>query len=324
MTSATTTSARPGRLLSVPLMLVAGALVAIQSQINSRLAEGLGEGLRAVVLAATVNFGSGLVVLSAIALVLPVHRAGARGPVGAVKRGDLRWYDVAGGLCAAYIVATPALTVGALGISLFIVAFTAGQAVSALAADRLGLSPGGRHALTAGRLIAAGLAVLAVLVKTGTQTHGSAARDTVIVFAIIALSAGVVQSVQQTVNGRASIVAGTFVITWANFAVAFVALVVVLALSLTVVGDLSPFPTAPWLYAGGLCGMGFIAIAAWTVQMHGVLVLSLCMIGGQVITAEILEVLAGSGPVSFAGLAGGGLTLLGVVIALWLRPTRSG
>lgn len=301
-------------------MLAAGALVAVQSQLNSRLAEELGEGLRAPVLAATINFGSGLLVLTTIALLIPAHRAGARSLVGAVRRGELRWYDVTGGLCAAYIVSAPALTVSTLGISLFIVAFTAGQAVSALAADRLGLSPGGRHALTVGRVIAAGLAVLAVLIKTGAQAQGGTALDSILVFAILALSAGVVQSVQQTVNGRASVVAGTFVITWANFVIATVALVVVLALTLRMKGDLSALPTTPWLYFGGVCGMGFIAIAAWTVQTHGVLLLSLCMIAGQVVTAELLEVATGSGSISLVGMAGGGLTLLGVAIALWFRP----
>jgi len=49
------------RLAAVPLMLVAGALVAVQSQINGRLAEEIGTGMRAGVLAAVISFGTGLV-----------------------------------------------------------------------------------------------------------------------------------------------------------------------------------------------------------------------------------------------------------------------
>ena len=52
-------------------MVGIGCLVALQSEVNGRLADELGSGLRAGALAAVVSFGSGLVVLALVALWCP-------------------------------------------------------------------------------------------------------------------------------------------------------------------------------------------------------------------------------------------------------------
>lgn len=63
------------RLLAVPLMLGAGALFAVQSQINGRLAAEIGSGMRAGILAAVVSFGTGpLVLVAATALMARQRR----------------------------------------------------------------------------------------------------------------------------------------------------------------------------------------------------------------------------------------------------------
>jgi transporter family-2 protein len=309
------------RFLSVPLMLAGGALVALQSQVNSRLAEGLGEGVRAGVLAAVISFGSGLLLLSLYGLLAPSGRA-AIGRIGdAVRSRRLRWYELIGGLAGAYFVAAQGIAVGTIGVALFIVAFTAGQAGSSLLVDRWGLSPGGRHPVNGSRLIAAGFALVAVVLK-GSEQLDSTAGALLVPFALMAVLAGGFQSVQQAVNGRVSVHVGSFATTWNNFAVGTMGLLVLLAASFTVDGQISGLPREPWLFVGGLCGMGFIYLASWTVRIHGVLVLGLCMIAGQVVTAEIIELTVDRDAVGRVGLVGGALTLVGVLIALALRPGR--
>jgi transporter family-2 protein len=52
------------RLASVPFMLLAGGLIALQSRINGELAHQLGDGMRAGAFAATWSFGSAFIVLT--------------------------------------------------------------------------------------------------------------------------------------------------------------------------------------------------------------------------------------------------------------------
>lgn len=310
------------RALSVPLMLLGGGLVALQSQLNSHLAQGLGTGLRAGAGAALWSFGSGLVILTALVLLVPGGRGGVGRLTGAIRSGELPWWKAIGGLLGAYFVAAQGITVGTIGIALFIVAFTAGQSSASILVDRWGLSPAGRHPVSAPRLVAASFAVVAVALKAGDQLSTDAGA-LLIPFALLALVAGVLQAVQQALNGHVSRTAGSLTTTWNNFLVGTTGLAVLFAISLLVDGEITGLSPDWWAYLGGLCGMVFIWIASWTVHVHGVLVLGLCMIAGQVVTAEIIELVV-SGPVGMVGLLGGGLTVLGVVIALAIRPaTRS-
>lgn len=322
--SAPAVESRAVRTGTIALMLAGGAMVAVQSQINSHLADELGDGLRAGALAAVISFGSGLVLLSVAVVLTRAGRGGVGRLVAAVRSRRLRWFEVVGGLLGAFFVAAQGITVGTIGVALFIVAFTAGQAGSSLLVDRLGLSPGGAQPVSIPRLVAAAFAIVAVVLKAGEQLDRDAGA-LLVPFALVALVAGLMQSLQQAINGRVAAVAGPFATTWNNFLVGTTGLLVLLAVSFTVDGHLDGLPRTPWLYLGGLCGTAFIWIASWTVRIHGVLVLGLCMIAGQVVTAELIEVLGTDGPVGIVGLVGGALTVVGVAIALLLRPatTRS-
>jgi transporter family-2 protein len=307
------------RTASVPLMLLGGALVACQSQINSRLAHGLGTGVRAGTLAAVISFGSGLVILSVIVAVLPAARHGVRQLREGVVTHRLRPIEFLGGLCGAFFVACQGITVGTIGVALFIVAFTAGQSASSLAVDHLGLSPRGKQPITAPRVVAAAFAVGAVLL-TAAARLASDASALVAFFAALALIAGTLQAVQQALNGRVAAVGGPVATTWNNFVVGTTALLVFLAISFTVRGHIEGLPHTWWLYLGGLCGMTFIWVASWTVRIHGVLVLGLCTIAGQVVMAELIDALSADSQVGVVGILGGVMTIVGVLIALLLRP----
>ncbi|MCW2750948.1 MAG: hypothetical protein JWR83_2058 [Aeromicrobium sp.] len=299
-------------------MLLGGAVVACQSQINSRLAHGLGTGLRAGALAATISFGSGLLVLSIIVATLPAARRGVRQLREGVVTHRLRPIEFLGGLCGAFFVACQGITVGTIGVALFIVAFTAGQSASSLAVDHLGLSPRGKQPITAPRVVAAAFAVGAVLL-TAAARLASDASALVVFFVALALLAGSLQAVQQAINGRVSAVGGPVATTWNNFVVGTAGLLVFLAISFTVHGHIVGLPHTWWLYLGGLCGMTFIWIASWTVRIHGVLVLGLCMIAGQVVMAELIDALSADSHVGVVGILGGVMTVVGVLIALFIR-----
>lgn len=314
-------NARTARVLTVPLMVLAGAGVAVQSRINGSLAGELGDGLRAAVLAAVISFGSGLVLVSIAATATRGGRTSMRRLRDGLRGGRVRWPELLGGLCGAFFVASQGIAVGAIGIALFIVAYTAGQSISSLVVDHIGFGPAGRQHATPPRMVAATFAVVAVVLKAFDQLQTSSTWVTV-GLATLAFVAGTGQAVQQALNGRVSAVAGPVATTWNNFLVGTLALLVVLALSFTVDGDLVGLPSEPWLYLGGAMGIVFIAIAAVTVHVHGVLVLGLCMIAGQVVSAEILELFGPATQVGTLGVAGGLVAMLGVVLALALRPTR--
>jgi transporter family-2 protein len=300
-------------------MLLAGGLVSVQSQINGRLATELGTGTRAGFASAIVSFGTGLVLVGAITAILPSGRAGFSSLIRSLRTGSLRWTEMLGGAFGAFLVATQGLTVGVIGVALFSIAVTAGQSASALLVDHFGLSPSGHQPLSTPRLIAAAFAVIAVVLAAGERLVESFGW-TLAVFALLPLRAGAGTSVQQALNGRLSAVGGPWATTLNNFLVGLVVLVICFGLSLFAGGDLRGLPSQVWLYAGGSIGVAFIWLSAVLVRVHGVLVLSLSMIAGNVIGAELIELLGGHTHVGWLGILAGALTVVGVLVAVLVRP----
>jgi len=313
---ATEPTSRALRAATVPLILAAGALVAAQSQINGRLAHELGSGPRAGFGAAAISFGTGLVFLVVVTALLPRHRERVRDLRRSLSAdGGLRGIELVGGLFGAFLVATQGLTVATIGVALFSVAVTAGQSCSALVVDHIGLGPSGRQHWSLPRLVAASFAVVAVLLATAERLVDTFTWQLVL-FAVLPFLAGAGSSVQQALNGRVARHAGPWVTTLNNFIVGTSALLVAFALSFLADGHLRGLPGTWWLYVGGMIGVTFIWLAALLVRVHGVLVLGLAMIAGQVIGAEVIETITGERHVGAAGLAAGGLTVVGVLIAL--------
>ncbi len=301
-------------------MLVAGLLVAGQSEINGRLAAELGVGPRAGIGAALISFGSGLALLVVLTLVQPRHRAGVRHLVAAVRDERLPVPHLLGGLCGAFLVASQGLTVPTIGVALFIVAVTAGQTTSSLLVDHHGLGPSGPQALSRPRLVAAVFAVVAVLIATGERLHTSVSLQ-VALLAALPLLAGAGIAVQQAFNGRVSHQVGPWITTLNNFAVGTAGLFLAFLGSLLLPGQLQALPTTWWLYVGGAMGVAFIWLAALLVKVHGVLVLGLAVIAGQVVGSQAIE-LATTAHIGPLGVLAGALTIVGVLVALLLRGVR--
>jgi bacterial/archaeal transporter family-2 protein len=311
------------RVVGVALAVVAGFGVALQSRVNGSLADHLGSGLGA----ATVSFGSGLILLALAVVVARPARAALGRVAGRLRDGGLRWWECVGGACGAFLVTTQGLTVGTLGVAVFIVAIVAGQSVSSLVVDRLGLAPGGKRLITFARGLGPLLTVVAVVIA-GSASLGSPAA---LGLAVLPVLAGVGSSWQQAMNGRVRAAAvspasdggprgsapgGVVAATFINFVVGTAALLIAFGVEVAARGGpAGELPADPLLYSGGVLGILFIAISAAVVHRIGVLLLGLGMIAGQVVGALVLDVVspdaAQPGVATYVGAA---LTLVAVAI----------
>jgi len=302
--------------LAVPAMLAMGALLAVQSEVNGRLARELGTGGRAGLTAAVISFGSGLILLSALLLLKPPTRRGVGRIVTATATGRLQWWQVVGGAAGALVVASQGLTVGTIGVALFTVALVAGQTSSSLLVDHAGLGPAGPQGITVARVTGAGITLVAVCLAVAEALGGAdALGSTAIALALLPLLAGCGAAYQQAVNGQVNRVGGPWAATWNNFLVGTALLLALLAISLALPGDLHAPPHTWWLYSGGLFGIAFISAAAVLVQVRGVLVLGLCTVAGQVFGALGIDIATDQAHVGALSAAGAMLTLVGVAVA---------
>jgi bacterial/archaeal transporter family-2 protein len=296
--------------LAIVFALVCGGLTALQSRVNGELADAIDDPYTA----AAISFGSGLVILLAA---LALWRPGRRGlslTVAALREGRLAWWMVLGGLAGAWFVVTQGLSVSVVGVALFTIAIVAGQMLGGVLFDLMGLGPGGRRPLSITRALGAVLALVAIAWAVSSQLS----QNVPLLVMALPFAAGVGAAWQQAVNGRVrSIAQSALTATVVNFAVGTTALVVVVIVHAASVGMPTSMPGEWWLYAGGAIGCVFIAAQAVLVRMVGVLVLALCGVAGQLVTALSLDLLAPTvdRPVDVATIGGTALALVAVVIA---------
>lgn len=290
-----------------------GAGVAVQGRINGALGAELGDG----VMAATISFGTGLAVLSIAFACSPTLRAGVGRVRNALSQGILRPWHLLGGLCGAFFVAGQGLTIAVIGVTAFTVAVVAGQLLSSLVVDRLGLAPNGRTAITPLRVAAAVLGIGGVVLSASGRsvpvTVVTGVPDIPVLLIVLPALAGIGLAWQQAVNGRVGAVGGPYTATLVNFVVGLIALFLFDLYTLTTAGLPTEFPTEPWLYVGGIIGIGFIALAAVTVGMIGVLLLGLTSVAGQLVAAVLLDAVAGT--LSLAAVLSCAIVLCAVVVA---------
>lgn len=301
--------------------LLVGLLVAVQSRLNAALAGRLAAGGSSETAAgfqtALISFGIGLALLLLGVLVLPRLRAGMHAIASGLRQHRLRPWHLLGGIGGAWLVATQGLTVPTLGVALFIVGVVAGQTGASLGVDAAGLGPAGRLAVTRNRVVAALLAVVAVALAAAPRIDADTGSRT-LWLAVLVLSAGAGVAVQQALNARVSVVAGSApAAAGVNFTVGTAVLAVVVVVG-TAVGDwqFGALPGNPLLYVSGPIGVTFIAIAAWAVPVVGVLRFALAAIAGQLASGALLDLVAPQpgvtvGPELLVGIA---LTLVAVVI----------
>jgi transporter family-2 protein len=295
--------------LAIVFAIICGAGVAVQSRINGELGRRLDDGFAAAV----ISFGSGLVILAIALAVSPVGRRGLSRVRDALRTGDLPWWYVCGGAAGGFLVLSQGLTAAVLGVALFTVAIVAGQTVSGLALDRIGLGPGGRRDLTPARVTGAALVLVAVVWAVSAQLGGNVP----VWMLVLPLVAGLGIGWQQAVNGQVRVTAeSALTATFINFVVGTAVLLVLMLVHTALVGWPKPLPPEPWLYVGGAIGCVFIAVTTLIVRITGVLVLGLANVAGQLVAALLLDALApGEHPIAWSTVGGTLLALVSVAVA---------
>lgn len=303
---------------ALPAALLGGMMGAVQSRINARLAAEVDDGFTA----ATISFGTGLLILLVVFVLSAPLRARAAAFGRDLRSGAFAWPLALGGLGGATFVLGQTLSVGLLGVALFIVCVVAGQTVTGLVVDRIGLGPGGVRTLTLPRAAGAALMVAAVALAMS----GGVTTDAPWPLLALPMIAGIAMGLQQAVNGRVSQHSGHFLIaTLANFVVGTTGLGIITLIHALATGD-GPraLPTNPVLYLGGAIGVAFIAMAAHLAQPLGVLVLAMATIAGQIIGSVALDALApaAGAHLSTTTLLGAALTLVAAVVTAGVPRRR--
>jgi transporter family-2 protein len=134
---------------ALALVVAAGGFIALQAPINAVLGRSVG-----TFAAASVSFAIGTVALVLVTVLV----GGGFGDLGEV--GNLAWYYLIGGVLGAIYVTSALATVAALGAGGVTAATIAGQLVTALVIDRLGILGLEQRDLSSSRLL--GVALLAV------------------------------------------------------------------------------------------------------------------------------------------------------------------
>lgn len=309
-----------GYVIAVVMSIVAGTGVALQSRLNGELGLELGNGS----LAALISFSTGLVILASALGLSPRARRGLREVLQSVRRGDLPWWSVIGGLGGGILVLTQGLVAGFLGVALFSVAVVAGQTFGALAIDTRGLIGFPRIPLATSRILGA-LLVVAGIATTASIVESAGGFSWQF---LLPLVAGVGTGFQQALNGTVqrasqSALAATFI----NFTMGTLILLVITLVSAPFVPPPTALPTQWWLYLGGFVGTLFISIQTVTVNKIGVLGLGVSLVTGQVLGSILLDLFLpmGDHPVTVWTLVGAVLTVAGsaLVTLTRLRANRS-
>ncbi len=310
-----TTTSRPEASPAAPVALGIGLAVssgvasAVQTRINGLLGVQLGDS----VLAAVISFGVGLALLLIGLAASPAMRAGAGRLFRVIREKQLPWWMLLGGLAGALTVFSQALTAAIVGVALFSVAVVAGQTVSSLIVDRIGLGPGGVIMPTRRRILSAAIAIAAVTV--GVAADLSSASSWLL---LVPVAAGFGLGWQQAVNGRVRAATDSAAAaTLLNFVTGMTLLLIAFVASRLVSGGFAipVFPSDAWFYVGGALGVYQVVIMAIVVRWTGVLVLGLSIISGQLVAALALDLASTGIVVTPQIVAGALLALLAVVIA---------
>jgi len=299
--------------LALALSALAGALMTVQGRVNSELSSRINDSY----VAATISFGSGLLILCVIMLLSRRSRQGLRLMMQHIKDGTFPWvFTLAGGIGAGYVL-SQGLVIGITGVALFTISFIAGLTTGGLLLDLWGIGPAGRRPLTVNRIGAALLALGAVTIAL----IGQPATTVSYLPLLLPAGFGVLVGWQQAANGRVAVVARTpWTATFLNFMVGTGVLLLAVAIRSLVTSPPVALPTSlpsdPWLYVGGASGVIFIAIFALVVRTIGVLLMGLGSVAGQLVMAVIVDIIFPSQHIlGVATIVGTLLTLAAAVVA---------
>ena len=150
------------RPLAISLSVIAGALIAVQSQVNGELAIALQDGL----FAALVSFGIGTVLVAIPFFVSRSERSKLLVSTKALGRQLPIWMTL-GGFFGGFFVMMQGLVAPVIGVTLFTLAIVSGQAAAALMVDSFGMLGLAKRKLSLARLAGAGIAIIGLVLSSG-------------------------------------------------------------------------------------------------------------------------------------------------------------
>ena len=302
----------------IALAVFVGALTAAQSRFNGELSHQIHNGIGAGLISNTV----GSIILIVIALLFKKDREGIKKTISAVRSGQLTWWEMLGGLGGTIFLSTQGVTVPEIGVALFTISLVGGQTASSLLVDKLGLTPSGKKPVTFSRVLIASVTLLSVSIAVFPDLSNSRFKILPIILAILA---GIVVAFQQAINARVNVVAERpLATTFFNFIIGTFFLIIALAINLLRGGSIGRLPTSPWLYLGGVCGLTFIAVSAYTLKHVGLLNFITFSVSGQLIGALLFDWLAPTNHATVSGylLTGTAMTMCAVVASRFINLRR--
>jgi transporter family-2 protein len=294
------------------LAAVSGLMIAFQARANGELSHRIGNPIEA----ALVSFGSGLIIIAVISFFNPAIKKGMRNLRSAVSRKEIPIWTLFAGMLGGSFVAVQTQIVPVIGVAIYSVASIAGQTAASLIVDRIGLTGGGKKHITAKRVTAAGVTVLAVLVSVLDRIDAQNLSLWAVLFGCVA---GAIVGVQRALNGQINeSTHQSFATSLLNFIMGTTFLVIFLAVGMLINrADVVALPAGPWwMYTGGTIGVIYIAFTSTIVQHLGVLTFTLISVGGQLVGSLLIDLYSPTAGVQVSAylVTGIVMTYLGVVV----------
>jgi len=294
------------------LAALSGILISLQARANGELSLRLNNGLQA----AFISFGSGLVLIAIISLFNPTIKNGVKRLRAAVAAKEIAPWTLFAGALGGTFVAVQTQIVPLIGVAIYSVASIAGQGATSLIVDRIGLTGGGKKAITPRRIAAAFVTVLAVLISVLDRIE---AKDLSLIAVFFAGLAGAIVGIQRAMNGLINEHSQqSFTTSLLNFIMGTTTLGVVLLIAVAIGKvEFVALPAGPWwIYTGGVIGVIYIAFTSTIVQHLGVLTFTIFSTGGQLIGALFIDLISPTKGVSVSAYLVSGIvmTFLGVLV----------
>jgi transporter family-2 protein len=294
------------------LAAVSGLMIALQARANGELSHRIGNSVEA----ALVSFGSGLIIIATISAFNPSIKKGIRNLRSAVSQKEIPVWTLFAGMLGGSFVAVQTQIVPIVGVAIYSVSSIAGQTASSLLVDRIGLTGGGKKEITAKRITAAAVTVLAVLVSVLDRID---AKDLSLWAVLFGCIAGAIVGVQRALNGQINeSTQQGFTTSLLNFIMGTTFLVIFLAFGMLINrADVVALPAGPWwMYTGGAIGVIYIAFTSTIVQHLGVLTFTLISVGGQLVGALLIDLYSPTDGVQVSGYLVSGIvmTYIGIIV----------
>jgi transporter family-2 protein len=271
--------------LFVPISLLAGGLLAVQAGANTQLSKATGSPFAAT----TIQ-----VIIAGALLLLVAAATGTIAAFGSLPGAP--WWHATGGIATAIYVASTILLFPRLGAVVTVGLFIAGQMVASLALDTFGVlgvprQPPEVETLAGTFAVLAGAAGI-VFGQKGATSELSIGK---LGWILLALLAGAVLPVQGAINGLLrSDIGAPFVVGTISFAVATLAMVVVLLVTLALTDaprpQLSGLARMPWWgWLGAVCGATYVTTVFTAIPVIGTATAVGLTVAGQQIASLFVD-----------------------------------